>query len=251
MSHARPLLLPEEAKKEIAKLMTSGFQHHSYLHEKVIIQTVLSQGKDQEELIQETAALYKDLLGESTLRSVKNGMICLITIVSRSAIEYGVDAEYSFAASDFFINYLEKLGSVESMIDLYRFILQFYAQLVSEARIVGTSDAVSRAIRYIHAHLYEPLKVQDVAASIHMNPQAFSRLFTEETGQSPSSYIEQKKMDEAKTLLYQHDMSIAQIAEVLGYCSSQQFSVRFKHRFQVSPRDWRNMQPPKTPFVIR
>ena len=42
MSHARPLLLPEEAKKEIAKLMTSGFQHHSYLHEKVIIQTVLS-----------------------------------------------------------------------------------------------------------------------------------------------------------------------------------------------------------------
>ena len=244
-------LRKEQAKQEISKLMTTGLKHHSYLEEKVLIKTVLSQGKDQEELIQNSVSLYKDILGESTMRSVRNGMICLITIVSRSAIEYGVDAEYSFAASDFFINYLEKIHHPETMIELYRFILEFYAELVAEARVIGANDAVSQAIRYIHAHIYEPLKVRDVAAFIYMNPQAFSRLFSSETGQSPSAYIEMKKMEEAKVFLYQHNMSISQVAEVLGYCSSQQFSLRFKKAFQVTPREWRRAHIENEPFAIR
>lgn len=60
-----------------------------------------------------------------------------------------------------------------------------------------------------------------------------------------------KKMEEAKVFLYQHDMSISQVAEVLGYCSSQQFSLRFKKTFQVTPREWRTVYIKNEPFAIR
>ena len=58
-------------------------------------------------------------------------------------------------------------------------------------------------------------------------------------------------MEEAKVFLYQHNMSISQVAEVLGYCSSQQFSLRFKKAFQVTPREWRRAHIENEPFAIR
>ena len=47
MSPKRLPLQKEQVKQEIAKQMTTGLKHHSYLEEKVLIKTVLSQGKDQ------------------------------------------------------------------------------------------------------------------------------------------------------------------------------------------------------------
>lgn len=151
-----------------------------------------------------------------------------------------MDAEYSFAASDYFINLLERIRNSGEIEPLVRDILAFYADLVSEARVSGYSSQVSRAIRYIHSHLYDPLKVQDVAAYLPMDPSAFSRLFSEETGMAPSDYIESKKMDEAQRLLLQRDMTVSQVAEILGYCSCQPFSLRFKLCYQMTPREFRN-----------
>ena len=240
MSHSVLVPSRQEEKRRIAELMSSGFRHHSYLQEKTMMNAILCQGKEQDVLIRECIDLYMDLLGDSTIRSVKNGLICLITVVSRSAIDYGVEAEYSFAASDYFINVVEHGRNVQEMMALFKEILDFYADLVAHSRVQGYSASVSRAIRFIHAHLYDSLRVKDVASYLGMDPQAFSRLFSSETGLPPSVYIEQKKLEEAKMLLQHQKMSIAQVAEALGYCSSQQFSVRFKRNYHISPKEYRN-----------
>ena len=234
-------LTEEHTRKQVETLLSTGFTHHSYLHEQEMLKAVLTEGKDQDGLIRECTELYMDLLGDSRMRSMKNGMICLLTVVSRSAITFGVDAEYSFAASDYFINLVEKVKTTEEMFRFCRHVLKFYATLVSESRIKGTSSLVSRSIRYILSHLYGPLKVQDVAEQVNMNPQAFSRLFSAQTGQTPSDYIEERKLEEAKSCL-RHGMSIAETADALGYCSPQQFSLRFRKRFDLSPGQWRDTQ---------
>lgn len=240
MSSSVQLPSRQEAKRQIAEVLSSGFHHHSYLQEKALLSAVLCQGKEHDHLINECVELYIDILGDSTIRSSKNGLICLLTVVSRSAIDYGVDAEYSFAASDYFINVVERTRNTEELMVLFREILEFYTELVAQSRVQGYSSTTSRAIRYIHAHLYDVLRVRDVAAYLHMDPQAFSRSFSSETGLPPSKYIEQKKLEEAKILLQQQNMSVAQIAEALGYCSSQQFSVRFKYNYDLSPKEYRN-----------
>ena len=77
MSSSVQLPSRQEEKRKIAELLSSGFRHHSYLQEKALLNAVLCQGKEQDHLIKESVDLYLDVLGDTKLRSAKNGLICL------------------------------------------------------------------------------------------------------------------------------------------------------------------------------
>jgi transcriptional regulator GlxA family with amidase domain len=59
---------------------------------------------------------------------------------------------------------------------------QFSALLELEPR----SDRVRRALAYAREHLRNPLTVEELAEAASVSPRQFSRIFREETGQSPA-----------------------------------------------------------------
>ena len=222
-------------KKHLLDIRTSGFQHHNFELEKMISDTVLLEQQSGvfDWLNLET---YADVLAPDRLRAMKNGLICYIAIVSRSAIQRGVDAETSFSTSDYFINEIELCADKHKLEALLEQIQKTYISLVREGENRTFSLPVIRAIRYINRKLYEPCPVSDVAKNTGLNPQYFARLFKSETGQNPSDFIRQKKMQEAKKLLLETGVSVCEVADILGFCDSAHFICMFRKEFGQTPK---------------
>ena len=67
----------------------------------------------------------------------------------------------------------------------------------------------------------------------------FRKIFREATGLSPHRYRMRRRLDAACALLNRPDLSIAEIAERLGYCSPYEFSAQFKRHLGCPPSDYR------------
>ncbi|MBQ7386879.1 MAG: helix-turn-helix domain-containing protein [Clostridia bacterium] len=101
---------------------------------------------------------------------------------------------------------------------------------------------VREAIRYIRTHLTATLTVSEVAEAALTSESTLSAMFRREVGYTVASYIEDLVMCEAQNMLLENGVSIGEISERLGFCDQFYFSRRFKRRFGISPREYRNMK---------
>ena len=88
---------------------------------------------------------------------------------------------------------------------------------------------------YIRNHVNTPLSLDDVAASIGRSVSYTGNLFKKETGQTLGNYIAECRLEEAKSLLYYTDMTLAEISSYLCFSSQSYFQNVFKKNM-VLPR---------------
>lgn len=81
--------------------------------------------------------------------------------------------------------------------------------------------------------------VQFVADSLNVSPNYLSVLLTVLTGQSTQQHIHDKLIAKAKEKLSTTDLSVGEIAYVLGFEHSQSFSKFFKSKTNLSPLAFR------------
>lgn len=224
-----------DAMRAARQAMASGYHHHSYLVNQEIMEAVIKGGKSIESM-GVNLSTYADVLAPTRLRGMKNGLICLITIISRTAIANGVENELSFALSDYYINAVELQANEKQLNELLREITELYLGLIRDEKSRVYSLPVTRAVRYIQLHLYDKCRVSEVAAHVKLNPQYFASLFKKEVGLSPSRYISQKRLEEAQYLLRQTNASITEAAEALGYCNPSHFIKEYRRHFGITPK---------------
>lgn len=93
--------------------------------------------------------------------------------------------------------------------------------------------------RYIDLHFKEPLNLDQLADEAHMNKYHLSHTFKREYGISPINYMINKRLDESKYLLAETDLSMSQIAQLLGFSSLSYFSQVFRRTQSVTPMEYR------------
>jgi AraC family transcriptional regulator len=96
-------------------------------------------------------------------------------------------------------------------------------------------------IEYIQAHLEENLTLTQLASLIQISPHYFASLFKQSTGLSPYKYITKCRLDKAKMLLRQRDLSIAFICQEVGFKNQSHFTRVFRQYFQITPKAYRNL----------
>lgn len=96
--------------------------------------------------------------------------------------------------------------------------------------------------RYIDLHFKEPLTLEQLAEEGHMNKFYLSHAFKREYGVSPINYMISKRIEESKYLLTETDLSMSQIAQLLGFSSLSYFSQVFHRTQGISPKEYRNSQ---------
>ncbi|MCX2778176.1 GlxA family transcriptional regulator [Microbulbifer thermotolerans] len=79
-----------------------------------------------------------------------------------------------------------------------------------------------------------PWTVQALAEESHLSPRHLSRLFKEQLGLSPKSYLQQVRLAYAEQLLREGGMTVDQVAEAVGYESARQLR-RLWHRYRGGP----------------
>ncbi len=88
-------------------------------------------------------------------------------------------------------------------------------------------------------HLDSDLSVPVLAEQAFMSPRNFARVFTRETGTTPAAYVEQLRLERARTLLETTDLQLAEIARRCGFGTVETLRRGFARRLRVSPSDYR------------
>ncbi len=93
-----------------------------------------------------------------------------------------------------------------------------------------------RAIEMIEANLAEPLSTEDLADEVGICPRQLQRLFKRQFDLAPGQFAMQRRMQRARQLLHQTEMSITEVGVALGFISLSHFSRCYMRAFGRQPR---------------
>ena len=114
----------------------------------------------------------------------------------------------------------------------------FISQLLCKEE-ENVHEIITKAKHYIDEHLTEELSVSNIAASLYITPNYFSRLFKRVTKEGCNEYIVRKRIEKAKSLLETTSMKTGKIAMMVGYRDTNYFSLAFKKHTGKSPTKYR------------
>ena len=86
----------------------------------------------------------------------------------------------------------------------------------------------------------ENLSVNEYASRLNLTVDKLNEICKKNYGQSPKTIILEKKITEAKRLLYFTDLSVKEIAFHLGFEDSSYFSRIFKQKTNLSPTEFKS-----------
>lgn len=112
---------------------------------------------------------------------------------------------------------------------------QFSALLELEPR----SDRVRRALVHAKEHLRNPLTVEELAEAASLSARQFSRIFREETGQSPAKAVERLRLEAAKIMLEEGRHSMDIVARDTGFADRDRMRRAFLRFFGQPPQSLR------------
>lgn len=119
-------------------------------------------------------------------------------------------------------------------------VIREYIKFREEPEAAGVEYTIYRIQDYLDEHYREKLMIQEIAEHFGINYSYMCSLFRKYRGMSPNEYLIMKKMERAKKLLKtKEDMSIKDIAELVGYTDQYYFSRMFKTYVKVSPKEYR------------
>ena len=82
--------------------------------------------------------------------------------------------------------------------------------------------------------------LEAMAAEAGLTPSHFCRVFKKATGITPHQYVMKARLDRAQELLGSSDLSIATIADQLGFTSQSHFTRAFRQYAGQTPSGWRH-----------
>lgn len=145
---------------------------------------------------------------------------------------------------------LQHLESVLSCADsnehCFQFLLQFYqsvADLCSQPKKSKNEHVISAIIQYIHQHYADPnLSLNTVAAAFHVSYYYLSHIFSDEAHQSFSNLLNICRIEHAKQLLAESELTAQDISVAVGYTNSSTFFRTFRKLTGLTPNGYRIQQ---------
>lgn len=101
------------------------------------------------------------------------------------------------------------------------------------------SEIVFRMLNYLKKNYDQEISLNTMANDFNMNSLYLGRLFKQETGCVFTDYLNNLRIAKAKVLLLETDMSIAEIAQKVGYWNVNYFFPVFKRSLGVTPAEFR------------
>ncbi len=94
-------------------------------------------------------------------------------------------------------------------------------------------------MEYIEKHYKEKIYIEDLAEKLMVSPDYFTRMFKESIGKTPIDYINGLRINRALELLENPRLSVAAVAEEIGFCNPNYFHKIFKQYMELSPLAYR------------
>jgi AraC-like DNA-binding protein len=118
--------------------------------------------------------------------------------------------------------------------------LAYYCDKKSDFKDVDLLNKVDKAKVFMRESIYQNVTAEDIASSLKISYSGFRKAFKELTGTSPSKYMLELKLSEAKLLLSTTSQSVKLISYSLNFDNPEYFATFFKKRTGCSPMEYRS-----------
>lgn len=105
--------------------------------------------------------------------------------------------------------------------------------------VVGKKQIVASICDYMKENYAKKISLEGIASNMYLSPIYISKLFKEETGNSPINYLISIRLKKAASLLKNSRMPISEISTIVGYENPYYFSKLFKKNYGVTPKEYR------------
>ena len=135
-------------------------------------------------------------------------------------------------------DYLDTAMSLSTYEDLRKW---FQEKMVNVCRAIRdqkedqSNSAVKKAMLYIQENYSRDISLDDVSSQVNISPYYFSKIFKEETGENFIEYLTRVRIDKAKELLVDANVSVKEA----GIQSGNYFSRIFKKQMDMTPSEYK------------
>jgi AraC family transcriptional regulator, glycine betaine-responsive activator len=102
-------------------------------------------------------------------------------------------------------------------------------------RIGVRHPKLSQVIQMMEANIEDPISPAELATHVGMSTRQLERLFRRYLTRSPKRYYMELRLQKARNLLMQTDMSVINVALACGFASPSHFSKCYRAHYQTTP----------------
>lgn len=117
--------------------------------------------------------------------------------------------------------------------------------VISEDEMIHDENNVSRfnvlvslVEEYVRSNYMNDISMQEAARCINYSDTYFCKMFKQQFGQNFTTYLTEYRMNEAKKLLKQPNVSVKEVGAKVGYPDSSYFARVFRRIIGVSPSEY-------------
>jgi AraC-like DNA-binding protein len=114
----------------------------------------------------------------------------------------------------------------------------------------GSNEPLLAAVFDVIERRYpEPISLSDVATEIALSPGHLTTVVRRKTGRTVQQWITERRMQQARILLAETDLTVAALSHRVGYPDAGYFIKRFRADHGMTPAQWRHAAPPTRPSL--
>lgn len=110
-----------------------------------------------------------------------------------------------------------------------------HRKLTRESR----SDMMPNVMAWLTENATENIPISEIAEQHHMTRRSFERNFAQYTGETPSKFRLNLRIEKAKKYLVESSVDISELALLCGFCDQSHFTRVFRQRLGVTPANYR------------
>ncbi|MGY0407751.1 MAG: helix-turn-helix domain-containing protein, partial [Polaribacter sp.] len=133
-----------------------------------------------------------------------------------------------------------QIGMLQMMLKMHLILYtRLYKKQHQYSNIKKENDIIREFNFLVEQHFNTKHTVAEYAELLFKSPKTISNTFSKISSKTPLSYIQDRKILEARRLFYYTDIQIQEIAYKIGYNDIQAFSRFFKKKQGISPSKYR------------
>ncbi len=173
------------------------------------------------------------------LNVLKARLVELLSILSRSAVEGGVDIHLLLEKNLYYINKVMEIDTQEDLCAWISNALNDFIESVYASQDARKITQIKPAVDFIETGYDQPIILADVAKAVHLSISRLAHLFKEQMGITIIEYLTNVRIRHAKQLLLATDKSCTEICFKVGFNNQSYFTRTFKEIVGMTPRQFR------------